>query len=465
MYKELISNYIEEHQNELIEDVKTLVSINSKKSVAKENMPFGEGVAKALEKALNMAKEYGFSTKNYDNYVGTIDLNDKERGLDILAHLDVVPEGEGWVVTEPFKPIVLDGKIYGRGSSDDKGPALAALYALRAVKELNIPLNKNVRLILGTDEEDGSACIKHYYSIEKEAPMTFTPDGEYPIVNIEKGRLAGHFIGKVALNSGEKSLISFESGTKINVVPPKAKAILKGFDFTYLEKLSKNIEEEINIKFEINKEECSISSFGANAHASTPNKGNNAITGLLYLLSKLDFSDISLNKVIRGLYDLMPHGQIDGENLGVKISDERSGSLTLAFSILNINSNGLEGYFDSRCPVSAVPEKILSTLREKFSSIDLEFTNKDMIAPHEVDADSDFIKTLNSCYEDYTGRKGGTVAIGGGTYVHDIKNGVAFGAVFPETDTKMHGADEFMPIDELLVSAKIFALAIVKLCS
>lgn len=466
MYKDLIAKYIEDHKEELIEDVKTLIRIDSKKGEKTENAPFGQGVVDALNTALDMAKKYGFEVKNYDNYVGVADLNDKERALDILAHLDVVPEGEGWVVTKPFEPLVQDGKIYGRGSSDDKGPAIAALYALRAVKDLNIPLSKNTRLILGTDEEDGSACIRHYYSIEKEAPMTFTPDGEYPIVNIEKGRLAGHFIGKPNLTNGKNRLVSFKGGTKVNVVPPKAEVSLVGFDVNEIKNLAVEVEKETKVKFEIcDKEAIKITSLGANAHASTPEKGNNAITAMILLLSKLDFSDESIKKLFVDLYNLMPHNQVDGENLGIKISDEKSGSLTLAFSIFNIDENGLEGYFDSRCPVSAKPDFILSTVREKFENIGLEFTNKDMVAPHEVDGNSDFIKTLNSCYEEYTGKKGGTIAIGGGTYVHNINNGVAFGAVFPETDTRMHGADEFMPIDELLASAKIFALAIVKLCS
>lgn len=466
MYREEIEKYVEEHKQEMIDDVISLCRIDSQKTAYKEGMPFGEGPARALHIALEMAGNYGFAVRNYDNYVGAVDLNDKERGLDILAHLDVVPEGEGWTETKPFDPIVKDGKIFGRGTSDDKGPAMAALYALKAVKDLNIPLKKNVRLILGTDEECGSSCIAHYYKIEKEAPMTFTPDGEYPVVNIEKGRLDGHFIGSLPLEDKLPRLVSIKAGTKINVVPPKAMAVLEGFDFKAVEKLADEVEKETGIKFVFDLEpEFSVTAFGANAHASTPHKGNNAITGLLTLLSRLEFAPSKRVDAIKGLIKLMPHGQTDGTDLGIAVSDEKSGSLTLAFSMLELDEKGLDGYFDSRCPVSTDPEKTLKTCREKFQSIGLEFTNTTMQNPHEVDANSDFVRTLNKCYEEYTGRKGECIAIGGGTYVHNIKNGVAFGAVFPETDTRMHGADEFMPIDELVVSAKIFAQVIVDLCS
>lgn len=148
MYRKEIEGFIDSHRDEMIEDICTLCRINSEKMPYVEGKPYGEGPFQALQAALNMAEGYGFTIRNYDNYVGTADLNDKERQLDILAHLDVVPAGEGWTETKPFEPVVKDGKLFGRGTADDKGPAVAALYAMRAVKELDIPLNKNVRLIL-----------------------------------------------------------------------------------------------------------------------------------------------------------------------------------------------------------------------------------------------------------------------------------------------------------------------------
>ena len=144
-YKEKIESYIEAHKQEMLEDICELCRINSEKMPAEEDMPFGPGAAECLDTALDMAEGYGFETTDYDGYVGCVDLNELPRQLDILAHLDVVPAGEGWEVTEPFKPVVKDGKLYGRGTADDKGPAVAALYAMRAVKELGIPLKKNVR--------------------------------------------------------------------------------------------------------------------------------------------------------------------------------------------------------------------------------------------------------------------------------------------------------------------------------
>ena len=162
MIKEKIEAYMEAHRQEMIEDICTLCRINSEKMPYKPGMPFGEGTFRVLAEALTMAEGYGFSVKNYDNYVGTADLNQGERCLDILAHLDIVPAGEGWEVTEPFSPMVKDGKLYGRGTADDKGPAVAALYAMRAVKELGIPVKKNCRLFLAPDDACGLSYMAHY---------------------------------------------------------------------------------------------------------------------------------------------------------------------------------------------------------------------------------------------------------------------------------------------------------------
>ena len=413
-----------------------------------------------------MAEGYEFEVQDYDGYVGTIDLNEHKTQLDILAHLDVVPAGEGWKVTGPFEPVVKDGRIYGRGTSDDKGPAIAALYAMRAVKELGIPLTKNVRLILGTDEECGGSDIDHYYSIEKEAPMTFSPDGEFPVVNIEKGSLGALFTAEWEESAALPKLKGIEAGTKLNVVPGKAKAVVEGIDGDVLESAAAATEAKTGIRFEFEYAEAgtTITAIGAGAHASTPEEGNNAITGLLTLLTALPFAPCAQIEKLGQLLQLMPHGDVHGEGLGIKMADELSGELTLAFSMLTVTETSLEGQFDSRCPICSNEDNVLKVVNEKMAAYGISQQKDHMRLPHHVDGNSDFVKTLLQVYEDYTGDKGKCVAIGGGTYVHDLKNGVAFGASMPGTDNRMHGADEFAVVDELVISAKIFAGVIVELC-
>lgn len=198
MLKEQLKAYMEAHREAMIEDISTLVRIKSDKGEAAPGAPFGEGPAAALKKAMEICGDKGFVVKNWDGYVMTADMNGKESGLDILAHLDVVPVSEGWTKTEPFEPKLIGNKLYGRGTADDKGPAVAALYAMMAVKELGVPLKSNCRLILGTDEECGSSDIRHYYAQVPEAPCTFSPDAEFPCINIEKGSIAPHYLASYA---------------------------------------------------------------------------------------------------------------------------------------------------------------------------------------------------------------------------------------------------------------------------
>ena len=466
MYKKKIEEYIDAHRQEMLEDICTLCRINSERSSYQKGKPYGDGPSRALSAALSMAEQYGFTINNYDNYVGTADLNDGERALDILAHLDVVPAGEGWTVTEPFEPVEKDGKLYGRGPADDKGPAVAALYAMRAIKELGIPVSRNVRLILGTDEECGSSDIAHYYAEEQEAPMTFSPDGSFPVVNIEKGRLPGHFTASFEASEKLPRIHSVKGGTKINVVPGKAYATIEGLDDNLVREVGEKVTEETGVSFEIQgmNETLELTAEGAGAHASTPAEGKNAIAALLLLLDRLPFAECEQTRVIHHLTELFPWNDTEGKALGVAMADELSGSLTVAFSLLELDGEHLDASFDSRCPICGNDANVVEPIRAKLASCGMTLENKTMTPPHHVDGESDFVKTLLAAYETYTGREGSCRYTGGGTYVHDLKNGVAFGASMPETDNRMHGADEFAVIDELLVSAKIFAQVIADLC-
>lgn len=466
MYREKIDQFIDAHKEEMLEDIKTLCRIDSTKASYRKGKPYGDGCFEALQEALAIGERYGFTINNYDNYVGTVDLNGMEKQLDILAHLDVVPAGDGWTVTTPFDPVEKDGKLYGRGTADDKGPAMAGLYALRAIKELGIPVKKNVRLILGTDEECGSSDIEHYYSIEQEAPMTFSPDSNFPVINIEKGSMHGCFNAKFEKSEAMPRLVSFKSGTKSNVIPAKAEALFEGLDGSETESIARALGEELGVKFDICSENgcMKIVAEGENGHAARPWKGKNALTALLALIDRLPLASCGQVEKIHSLNKLMPHGDYLGKNMGIAMEDEISGPLTLAFDILEITEEGLSGEFDSRCPICANEENTLAVAKKSMEAEGFAFTTEKMNPPHHVSGDSEFVKTLLAVYEDYTGEKGECIAIGGGTYVHHLKNGVAFGASMPQTDNHMHGPDEFAVVDELLTSAKIFAEVIVRLC-
>ena len=221
MYQEKIEAYWSDpaRERELVSAISRLVAVKSVKGEAEPGKPFGAGPAAALDEALKLCAELGFTTTDYDHYVGLADLNDKETRLHILGHLDVVGEGSGWS-TDPYTCVEKDGMLYGRGVSDDKGPVVCALLAMKAVRDLGLPLTANVRMILGTDEESGSADIAYYYSKEPYAPYAFTPDADFPLINIEKGHYHPDFGAEWAQSAALPRVAAMTGGFRTNVVPP-----------------------------------------------------------------------------------------------------------------------------------------------------------------------------------------------------------------------------------------------------
>lgn len=458
-------NYFNNKKDEMIETLGELVAIPSYMSEAKEGMPFGEGPYKALHKMLDKAENDGFYVRNIDNYVGTIDMYaDKEPSLGILCHLDVVPEGKGWT-SDPYTLTKVNGKLVGRGTIDDKGPAVAVLYALKAIKESGIKLSENVRFIVGTNEENGSGDIEHYTKKEKMPPVLFTPDGDYPVINIEKGMLrvsvSSPFISSYDC---KKSIVSINAGKTINAVPEEAFVEIKGIDTDTLDKIISLNKRKITLSYEQNGDIVTVKAKGKGAHASTPEKGDNALTGLLSFLSEDLFKEFCNYEVINKLHTVFPYNETDGLSTGVKCYDDISGALTLVFSVLETKENKICGKIDIRFPINETKKDITDKLTDKLSEYDISIDSTEGSEPHHVEAESEFVKTLLRVYEECTGEKGYCKAIGGGTYVHETEGGVAFGAVFPGEDNNMHGADEYISEDNFLLNAEIFAKAIIELC-
>ena len=465
-YEQEIKTYFDQHWFEMMRDIARICSINSEKMPAKERMPFGEGPYQALCEFGKMAEEKGFSMKTYGNAVGSVDLSDAPRQIDILAHLDVVPAGEGWSVTGPFDVIMKDGKIYGRGTADDKGPAVVALWALKCVKDLGIPLTKSARVVVGTDEECGSGDLPYYYAEEAEAPMTFSPDAEYPVINTEKGAYRPEFMAKWAEDPALPRLNSMSGSLKMNVLPGKAYASVEGLSLEKMKEIAEEAKARTGVEFVLEQagDEVKITAVGEGAHAASPQNGNNALTALIDYLCDLPLAASESVSCLHALKKLFPHGDYAGKAIGVAMEDEISGVLTLTFSMMNWNKTGFVGQFDSRVPVCANDENLCDVIRRNMAAEGITLDDSERVPPHHVSGDSPFVQELLAVYEEYTGQKGECIAIGGGTYVHHLDNGVAFGCAMPGTENRMHGADEFAVIEELIVSAKMFAQVIVDLC-
>lgn len=467
MYREKIDAYIESKKEEMIQDMMDLCQIDSQKTAAKEGMPYGEGPAKALAAASALMEKYGFAVKNYDNRVVTGDFSSAEKKLDILAHLDVVPVTEDWTMTQPFEPKVIGDRVYGRGTADDKGPAIAALYALRAIKDLGLPMEKSVRLILGSDEECGSSDLAYYYSVEEEAPYSFTPDADFPLINMEKGRLAPKFSADFMSGLVLPGVISFDAGSKVNVVPQRAEFVTAGLEADVVRKCADEVTAATGVEFVIDQDEKGnlvVKARGMAAHASTPQEGKNALTASLKLIAGLPLADSEGHRALKALNELLPYEDVNGVKLGIYREEAVSGKVTVAFSILHYTPVSVTGEFDCRLANGCNEENTCEPLKVLFAEKNMKLEGE-FVEPHYVPGDSWFVRTLLDSYTRYTGKTGEPMSTGGGTYVHELKRGVAFGCMLEGVDNHMHGDDEFMEISTLVMSAKIFADAVIKICN
>lgn len=463
-YQQQIEAWFADKEALLIEAVSRLVSIRSVKGEAAPDAPFGPGPASALREALQIAHDWDLSPLNHDGYVGTADLNDKETTLHILGHLDVVDEGTGWTVTGPYEPKVVDGCIYGRGTDDDKGPIVAALLALKCVKELDLPMKANVRVIMGTDEESGSADLEYYFSRNSYAPYSFTPDSGFPVINVEKGGYKPTFTKFWEEATTLPKLAWLHGGVRLNILPGDADCAVEGLPPDLIQPEAEGVTAQTGVTFTLTEQDglTHIAAKGVGAHAAWPQGGVNAITGLLTLLNRLPLNG-GAAEAIHDLLTLLPHGDWSGKSLGIAQADEISQDLTLAFTLLEIGSTHLKGRFDTRVPICATKENCADVVQAAFNTRGFTLTGE-MSPPHHTPADSPFVRTLLTCYENYTRLKGECLTTGGSTYVHGIPGGVAFGSYLPGFNTHLHGADERACIDHLMVSAKIFTQVVVELC-
>lgn len=463
---ERINQWLDSHFEEMVGELRELVSIPSVKGVPEAGAPFGKEVSRALDLMLKLAADHGFKAQRVEDCMGVVTFGGTEgqrADLGVLAHMDVVPAGEGWA-HDPFTVRREGGKLIGRGVIDDKGPGLAALYALRAIKELCGETAKKVELLFGTDEENGSGDLKLYLANHEMPPMLFTPDGGFPVINVEKGMMRTGFSASVK-SEGGVSVKELHGGVAVNALPAKATAILEGEGLEGL--LASGAASgcgNVEIEVELEGSRATITAKGCSAHASTPWKGENALTGLLCYLNSLKISG-EAGAVIKNLTELFPHGDWQGNALGLGAEHEKFGPLTHVFSVLEWKDGVLAGRTDMRFPPESAPlGEMKSKMKAALSGKGFEVTDQIGDEPHQVPEESDFVKTLLEVYTQQTGNPGYCVAIGGGTYVHNTAGGVAFGPEFPDSeDNRLHGVDEFIREDALLLNAKLYAQALYRL--
>lgn len=426
-----MSHPTQKYFDETVQTIAKLLQFDSSMRPAEEDYPFGKETADCLQYFLQLASDMGFETNNYDNYVGEVLFGEGEP-FALLAHLDVVPAGNGWTYP-PFGGVINDDvskggvtgkKIWGRGAMDDKGPAVCLLYALKALKDQGFVPNRQIKLIVGCNEESGWKCIEYYNKVSTMPEEGFTPDANFPAIYAEKGILHVTFFFPMpnapftALRAGERPNMVCDLATAF-ITKKCAEALV-----TY-----ENPVAGTRLSYDNTTNELRV--YGKSAHGSTPHRGANALQALISFLSETDAD-------CKYAYDVL----FDDVFGLTKLQDE-TGRLTFSPNVAQFKNGVLEITADIRYPATLQKDDVLSLLQ----SVSYHVGNYQ--APLYNDPNSNLIQTLNNVYSTVTGKTQKPIAIGGGTYARALKRGCAFGPESDDEEDTIHQADEYITFEKI----------------
>ena len=455
-YNEKLDAALAALEGDMVETLQRWVrvpSVRAEKSA--ENAPFGANVRRALDTAMADLKRLGFDPRDVDGYCCDAEIGSGDDVVAVLAHLDVVPEGDGWH-HEPYGAEIIDGRMIGRGTSDDKGPGVAALFGMKAIVDAGIPLRRRCRLILGCDEECGMEDLEYYEKKIGLPDMGFSPDANFPLINTEKG------IMQLTLHApmADSRLLEIASGTRCNIVPNLATAVLAG-DWREAAADAFDVDDEdCQLETELADGNTCLTVTGVAAHASCPEKGKNAAKMLIAVLNKLGIGGAPI-----ALLDEAAGEGSEGANLGIAGSDAVSGKLTINLGLLSAKEGKLNVTFDCRFPVFFNDRTISETVAKRLAPAGFVLEPTHASQPHHVPESSELVVKLMDVYNTITGSDAKPFAIGGGTYARHLKEGVAYGMLFPGELELEHQANESIDVANFVKAARIYAYAILALCA
>ena len=451
-----LNDLIESYQEDMIADLKRLVRIPSifDPDTAGPGAPFGQGARDVLDEVIKISEELGFEAKDYDGYAASVRYGSSGREVGMLCHADVVPVDDNWL-TDPFDPVIKDGRRYGRGTVDDKGPLIAAMYAMKAIKESGLELDGHINHIIGCNEETGHECIKYYLTKEKCPDIGFSPDGSFPVIHAEKGIIRYTITHPVEQADGTAVIVKkIVGGTVVNAVPNLAKVWLKG---------SKEALQEVADSFggeHAWEDGALVLSFtGVSAHSMQPWLGKNAILPMLAFMKDVNGLSDDAKKFFTSLDSLYADGW-EGKNIGIACEDQLSGKLTMNLGVIRFENGISELKVDLRCPVHIDLEQIWKTTDINCQKYGFHPVYWQMRPPLYIPKEAPLVETLLGVYNEMTGEKAEAITIGGGTYCRDVTNFVSFGPVFPYEKELAHEANEFIGIKEFIMASKLYAQAL-----
>lgn len=463
--------WIDAHKAEFISEIQGLVRIPSvsRADLAAPGAPFGPDCRKVLDYALERGRFYGFETIDHDGYAGSVCLGDTdaENSIGMIAHLDVVPVGDGWIYP-PFEATYLPeyDAIVGRGTDDNKGPAVLGLFAMRMLREFGWPLKHGIRLMCGMSEETGMQDMSVLLEQGVKFPkLSLVPDSGFPVNYAQKGSIDAELTIPC-----EGTLLAFDAGTVRNVVPDHAECTLSPDEET-VRKAFAALDSELTSTLSVTSAEKGtvVTATGRAAHAAGPAAGINAIQLLTRVLDASGLLEGTCAKAVRGVCELT--ADPFGESEGVSFCDEASGELTLVYGVAHLRDGELHLSVDSRVPITGDPSELCERLTAgAWAERGFTVSRRSTSNPFYIPKDDPRVVGLQDLYKNITGRDDQPYSMGGGTYSRVVPNAITFGAgiateknpgdFLPEGHGACHGKDEVVMMEKIYTATKIYLLAL-----
>lgn len=475
-----VSDWFEVHRNELIADIMRLVRIGSVSNPEAEQKPFGAECRLCMDEMLKIGEEHGFYTENYEYYVGSIGAKEKDwdNMIGFWNHLDVVPVGNYWEY-QPFEPVLKEHFLIGRGSQDNKGPAVGILYMMQCLRELNIELKHQLCLFVGCDEERGMSDLAYYTAHYQTPKMSMIADSGFPVCYGEKGIIEGRMCWKQIAG---KTLLDCGGGSAGNMIPDTAYAV-----FVY----SAELEEELKqnnvtgnigktVLFEIQQhsgqQAIKITARGTSKHSAFPEGSQNAIYELAKVVGSLQSIDGKLQKFFGSLAYLSE--EYYGKNFQIVYQDEVSGKTTCAATVLKQEQGCISLYFNIRYAITDHSEKIMESMTKIAKEFGGVWELERDSAPNYFPKEHPAVDILTGIYNEITGENKESFVMGGGTYARKLPNAFAYGIggmteseedkavkkrLFKPGHGGAHEPDEALNVRMLLEAMKIYTMAVIAL--
>ncbi|RPF57677.1 dipeptidase PepV [Abyssicoccus albus] len=463
-FKKIVSQY----EQQIYDDLVGLINIKSirEDELKSETTPVGPGPKEALDYMYKLAKRDGYDVVDVEHIAGHIDFSSGDETIAMLCHVDVVPAGSGWD-TDPFEAVIKEDKIIGRGTLDDKGPTIAAYYAAKILTDLNIEVNKTFRMIIGTDEESDWQCTAAYFNHQPMPDLGFAPDADFPLIHGEKGISTFDVMYSMNDITDEHSVIDdvtvleVTSGDRYNMVPDQTSVTLRIKEqmTRVIQQFENYIREEgIEGKAFVDQGDLILTVNGKSAHGSTPELGHNAMFDMIEFLDTL-----SVDETFRPFMEMYKHewlNNLNGELNDMNYSHEVMGDVSINAGIVRyVRGKQAHVGVNLRFPTGYSFDHQIEQLRNRLGQT-FNIKLNEVQQPHYVDPNDPFVETLLTAYQNQSGDMTPPFTIGGGTYARTLDKGVAFGAMFNDSEDLMHQANEYISKKQLLDATAIYLEAL-----